>query len=93
MKSNRIVKLVVLLSLALFLSSGLALAAEVEVVGEVNSNYQLDVNGKIYDIADTEIGDELAENYVNAKVKVVGTLEEDEDMSVITVTSYKVIDE
>lgn len=93
MKSNRIVKLVVLLSLALFLTSGLALAAEVEVVGEVNSNYQLDVNGKIYDIADTEIGNELAENYVNAKVKVVGTLEEDEDMSVITVTSYQVIDE
>ena len=74
MKSNRIVKLIALLAVALFVTSGWALAAEVEVVGEVNSNYQLNVNGQVYEIADTEAGNELAENYVNAKVKVIGTL-------------------
>ena len=93
MKSKRIVKIMVLLAVVLFLTSGWALAADVEIVGEVNSNYQLNANGQVYEIADTEAGNELAENYVNAKVKVVGTLEEVDDMHVITVISYEVVSE
>ena len=93
MRSKRIVKLLVVLAVALFLTSGWALAAEIEVVGEVNTNYQLNVNGQVYDIADTETGNELAENYINTKVKVVGTLDEVDDMHVITVISYEVVSE
>jgi hypothetical protein len=48
--------------------------------------------GTVYDIAENEKGDELIE-LVDQKVRVVGTVEEDDDSKVITVESYKVIDE
>jgi hypothetical protein len=73
--------------------AGAALAAEKIVVGQVNDNYQIIANGQIYEIADTATGGDLAENHVNAKVQVKGTVEERDDMKIITVISYKVLSE
>jgi hypothetical protein len=84
------------LALAIFLSFCLvvpALAGQVSLVGEVNDNYQLVANGQIYEIADTPKGNELAENYISAKVKVTGTVEEVNDMKTLTVTSFEVVPE
>ncbi|MFZ1986205.1 MAG: hypothetical protein WAU91_17465 [Desulfatitalea sp.] len=70
-----------------------ALAAEKIVTGQVNDNYQIVANGQIYEIADTATGGDLAENHVNAKVQVRGTVQERDDMKIITVISYKVLSE
>lgn len=63
------------------------------VVGEVNDNFQIVSGDKIYEIADTAEGNDLAENHISAKVKVTGTLEERDDIKIITVTAYEVLSE
>lgn len=80
-------------ALFMLVFAGSALAAEKIVVGQVNDNYQIVTNGQIYEIADTATGGDLAENHVNAKVQVKGTVEERDDMKIITVISYKVLSE
>ncbi|MBC8485392.1 MAG: hypothetical protein ISS66_02090 [Desulfobacteraceae bacterium] len=80
--------------IVLTLLSSLALAGKrITIVGTVNDYYQIVTDeGTVYDIAENEKGDELAE-LVDKKVRVVCTLEEEEDSKVITIESYKVIDE
>ena len=94
MKSVRSLKWTAIIAVTLltFLATG-ALAAEKTIVGEINDNYQLVAGGQVYDIADTAEGNDLAENHIAEKVEVTGTVEEHDDMKVITVTSYKVLSE
>ena len=70
-----------------------AVASDVTLVGEVNDNYQIMADGQVYEIADTPAGNELAENHISEKVKVTGTLEERDDMKIITVISYELVAE
>lgn len=70
-----------------------AMAGTVSLTGEVNDNYQLVTDGQVYEIADTPEGNDLAENHISEKVKVVGTVQESEDLKIITVASYQVIAE
>lgn len=77
----------------LFCAAAPALAGKVTLMGEVNDNYQLDASGQIYEIADTPKGNDLAENYISAKVKVTGTVEESNDTKTITVEAFEVIPE
>jgi hypothetical protein len=70
-----------------------AWAADITITGEVNDSYQLVADGQIYEIADTPKGNELAENHVNDRVKVTGTVEEQDDMRVITVKKYQILTE
>jgi len=70
-----------------------ALAGDVTLVGEVNDNYQLVSDGQIYEIADTPKGNEMAENFISAKVKVTGTVEEKNEMKTITVANFEVVPE
>ena len=95
MKQLRAIKWIPVLAMviALALPLATALANQKTFIGEVNDNYQIIADGQIYEIADTKEGNDLAENYVNAKVKVTGTIEESEDMKIITITSYQVISE
>jgi hypothetical protein len=80
------------LAILLFFGTALpALAGQVTLVGEVNDNYQLVANGQIYEIADTPKGNDMAENYISAKVKVTGTVEEGNDMKTLTVVSFEVM--
>lgn len=82
------------LAITLFLSMAAPLlAAEVTLVGEVNDTYQLLSDGQVYEIADTPKGNEMAENFINARVKVTGTVEERNDMKTITVTDFQVVSE
>ena len=82
------------LAILLFFSTAMpALAGQVTLVGEVNDNYQLVANGQIYEIADTPKGNDMAENYISAKVKVTGMVEEDNDMKTLTVVSFEVMPE
>ncbi len=95
MKNHRNLRLVgLVLASMLFLSiAAPALAGSVTIIGEVNEDYQLVANGQVYEIADTPKGNEMAENYINAKVKVTGTLEEKDEMKTITVINFEVLPE
>ena len=94
MKSVRSLQWTAIIAVALLtLLATSALAAEKTIVGEINDNYQLVAGGQVYDIADTAEGNDLAENHIAEKVEVTGTVEEHDDMKVITVTSYKVLSE
>lgn len=68
-------------------------AGEVTLVGEVNDNYQLVSKGQVYEIADTPNGNDMAENYINAKVKVTGSVEDSADMKILTVVAFEVMPE
>lgn len=77
----------------LTLFAGGALAGQKTLVGEINDNYQLVVGDQTYDIADTAEGNDLAENHINEKVQVTGTVEERDDIKIITIVSFKVLNE
>lgn len=83
---------VVMVMVVIALSST-ALAENITITGEVNDNYQLIADGQIYEIADTPVGNELAENHISEKVKVVGVVQENDDLKIITVASYQVLAE
>lgn len=68
-------------------------ADEITIVGEVNDTYQIVADGQIYEVAETPRGDDLVKNYMAVKVMVKGTVEEKEDMKIITVKSFKVVPE
>ncbi len=79
--------------MAVFIFAASAMGAEKTIVGEVNDNFQIVSGNQIYEIEDTEKGKDLAENHVGAKVKVTGSVEERDDMKILTVVSYKVLSE
>lgn len=90
---KRLVQLTVMILVALFVFETAAAAAEITLVGEVNDNYQLYAGGQIYEVAETPEGDDLVLNYISQKVEVVGTVEEKDDMKIITVLRFKVVPE
>lgn len=86
--------LAILIAALMFCTAGPVVASgEVTLMGEVNDSYQLVSDGQVYEIADTPKGNEMAENHINAKVKVTGTVEGQDDMKTITVTDFQVISE
>lgn len=68
-------------------------ANELTIVGQVNYFYQIMADGQIYEVANTSLGDDLVMNYIAEKVEVTGTVEEKEEMKIITVESFKVVAE
>ena len=94
MKLRRGVKTCFMLIILLFISVGWAFSGEATVttvIGEVNDNYQIVSDDQIYEIADTKKGQELVGNFIGARVEVTGTVEEDNDIKIITITSFKVL--
>jgi len=60
----------------------------------VNDSYQIvDSNGQIYEIAETEKGNDLVENHIGEKAKVVGTVQQDQDVKIITITAFEILAE
>ena len=87
---------VLLLLLIVAMTSLPAMAQEITLVGEVNDTAQLVANGQIYEIGDNSIGDDLVKNYISQKVKVTGTLTEQqgpEGLKIITVLSFQPAEE
>ncbi|MCG6911955.1 MAG: hypothetical protein LJE94_17785 [Deltaproteobacteria bacterium] len=75
------------------LSLSHAASETVTLVGEINDTGQLVAEGDIFDIEPNEIGEDLIENYISVKVKVEGSIREGEEMKIITVKSFQVVDE
>ena len=84
---------ILIIGLTVFLS-GIAIAgAEVSISGVINEDGQLvDDDGMAYDIAESEEGDQIME-MVGSKVTVKGTVMEAEETKIITVTTFKIIEE
>jgi hypothetical protein len=91
---NKIIFLSLLcFSITFLVFSYIAFAGDITIVGEVNDTQQIVAEGKIYEVADTEKGDDLVMNYIAEKVEVTGTVEEKEEMRIITVKSFRVVPE
>lgn len=68
-------------------------ASEMTFVGDVNHAYQIMADGQIYEVANTSMGDDLVMNHMAKKVEVTGTVEDQEEVKIITVESFKVVRE
>ncbi|MDO9567755.1 MAG: hypothetical protein Q7J15_13605 [Candidatus Desulfaltia sp.] len=87
------VSVIVFLMVSMFLSTNV-LCEEITVKGKVNDNYQIIAeDGQIYEVADTDKGNEVVLQYIGKTVKVSGTIQESNGgEKIITVTSYEVKD-
>ena len=86
--------LVVLLALSVFLPNpAIAEPTTVTIVGEINDQYQIVTkDGTIYEIADTELGEEVLK-YIGTVVEVTGDVTEEGGVKVIDVKSFKAKEE
>ena len=67
-------------------------AVEITITGTINDTYQIvSDNGTVYEVADTDMGDDLL-NHVGKTVEVMGDLIEEEGIKVINVKSYKILE-
>ena len=64
----------------------------VTIIGEVNETNQIVVDGAIYEVDDTPVGDDLVKNYIHQKVEVIGKLSIEGDMRIIAVKSFKIVE-
>jgi len=95
MGRSKIYTVLGLIAAALLLILPLTAAAESTTLeGEVNDSYQIVASdGQVYEVTDTTQGNDLVENHIGEKVKVTGTIEQEGDVKVITITSFQVIQE
>ena len=70
-----------------------AIAKRVTLIGEVNDNQQIVAENEIYDVDDNAAGDDLVTNHIAQKVKVVGQIRESDELKIITVESFEVVEE
>ena len=82
-----------ILCLTVFLSGIAVAGSEVSISGVISEDGQLvDDDGMAYDIADNDEGNEVME-MVGHKVAVKGTVMETEGTKIITISSFKIIEE
>jgi len=94
-KINLTINKLILVVISIMLSLP-AMAIEVILVGEVNDTHQIVSNGQIYEIEDNSMGIDLKRNYVSQKVKVTGTIKDQEGpegLKIITVISFQTAEE
>jgi ABC-type microcin C transport system permease subunit YejE len=89
--------LAVALALFTILAAAVWAAEDQPVVltGEINEIYQLVTeDGQVYEIGINDVGNDLVDSHINAKVRVRGTISTAEDGArVITVETFEVIAE
>ena len=82
-----------ILCLTVFLSGIAVAGSEVSISGVISEDGQLiDDDGMAYDIADNDEGNEVME-MVGHKIAVKGTVMETEGTKIITISSFKIIEE
>ncbi len=64
----------------------------VTIIGEVNETNQIVVEGDIYEVDDTPVGDDLVKNFIHQKVQVSGKLSIEGDMRIIAAKSFKIVE-
>ena len=67
-------------------------ADNVTITGTVNDSYEIvSEDGTVYEVADTDMGDDLL-NHVGKTVEVFGEISEEEGAKIIKVKSYKILE-
>jgi len=67
-------------------------AGEITITGMINDTYQIVAdNGTVYEVADTDMGNDLL-NHVGKTVKVIGEVIEEDGVKVINVKSYDILE-
>jgi hypothetical protein len=83
--------IICVLSFGLLVSNAV-FANEATIVGKVNDSYQIVTkDGAVYEVADTDVGNDLL-NHVGETVEAAGMISEEDGVKVIKVTSYMVIE-
>jgi hypothetical protein len=91
-KTKKIVTGILIIGFIALLAGIAAAADEVSITGTVNEDSQLVADsGTVYDIGDTEKGNEVME-LVGKKVSVKGTVMEAEGTKIITITEFNVME-
>lgn len=68
--------------------------AEITIVATVSDGYQLvGDDGQPYEVENTPEGNDLVMNHVGRKVEVVGTVADEIDYKVVTVTAFRLLEE
>jgi len=84
---------ILIIGLSVFVSGIAVAGSEVSISGVINEDGQLvDDNGMAYDLAENDEGNEVME-MVGQKVAVKGTIMETEGTKIITISSFKIIEE
>ena len=91
MKRSFVTAIIILLSICLLATPGLA--KRITIIGEVNDNYQIVADNEIYEVDENAAGNDLVVNYIAQKVKVVGQLKESGESKIVTVESFEVVEE
>jgi hypothetical protein len=67
---------------------------QVTIVATVTDGYQLvGDDGQPYEVEDTTQGNDLVLNYIGQKVEVTGTVVDEVDYKVITVDTFRVLED
>ena len=83
----------VLLAFSMIISIPVVAASPVTVVGEINDDYQIvGRDGFIYEIADTEVGNELLK-FIGSVAEVKGTVQNEAGLKVMYVISFEILGE
>jgi hypothetical protein len=92
-KVKKLIKNLVIVSIVSWVFCIPALADKVTLVGEVNDNQEIVTDGQIYTVGDSTVGDDLVQNYISQRVKVVGKVVEGEEGKIIVVEFFEVVEE
>ncbi|MFH2219667.1 MAG: hypothetical protein ABII68_08410 [Pseudomonadota bacterium] len=93
MRSKFSICIAALLALSLIFSIPAMAASKITVVGEINDEYQIvGRDGNIYEIADTDMGNQLL-NFIGSVVEATGTVQEEEGIKILFVESFKIMGE
>lgn len=78
--------------ITIVLLSGTTISSNIKTItGRVNDNYQIiGDDGNIYEVEGNAKGDEVVD-LVGKRVRATGTVEDSEDMKIITIRSYEVV--
>ena len=96
MKRGKMKTMMALITVIMVMVAPLAAMASetMTIEGEINDSHQVvSSDGQVYDVADNDQGNELIDSYMGEKVKVTGTVVQDEDVKIITVTDLEMLAE
>jgi hypothetical protein len=65
----------------------------ITIIGEVNDANQIISDGEICEVDDTLRGDHLVKNCISKRVKVTGKMRIEDDMRILDVTAFDVVEE
>lgn len=76
----------------LLICSNPVFAEDITITGTINDSYQIvAANGTVYEVADTDMGNDLL-NHVGKTVEVIGEVIEEDDVKIIDVKSYNILE-